>query len=206
LFPEHDSRFVNSHLREQEQRLRAAVAEHKIIWLTEDVVLAVHTEADFPAERAELARAGIEGIRLPDLEPTDTEVDALVGTLGEQLPEARAKLARKLAQSRVEQMLELILRDRVSGAVLEQHLDAHDPFTYEGYQAVKQRERRRVQRESAERTTAASTVADLRDRTAERFGNAIVGVMPADADRLAEAAIAEWLLECSLDFPGAGDG
>jgi hypothetical protein len=201
LFPEHDSRFVNTHLRTQEVRLQAAITADAIIWLDPSVVLAVHTEDDFPLELAELRRVGASSLTLSDVSPSEAEIEAFREELGEALPSAHEKVSRAVPAGRVGATLEFIVTDRVAATTREAELETRDPLSYEDYLKTKRHERARVRRESVEGATAGKSLSELRERTADRIYETVGGLRVSDAERFADGAIAEWLLECSLDFP-----
>ena len=76
-------------------------------------------------------------------------------------------------------------------------------MSFERYERLKLRERRDITRMSAEGATAEMSLQQMVDRLREQMQSQVPGIDQGDASTLAAGAVADWLIECPLDFPDA---
>jgi hypothetical protein len=201
LFPRHDSANVNEHLRCQEARLRAAVNEHAIKCIMGDVTLATWTVPPYLAtERAMLDSAGGLRTALPQVAVDADQIADFREQAADALVNGREKLARRFGDDRARPLMDVQIEDRLRGSELERQLEAR-PTSFERYELLKSRERRDITRVSAEGETAGMSLQQMIDRLREQMQSEVPGIHPDDASTLAAGAVADWLIECPLDFP-----
>lgn len=199
LFPRHDSASVNEHLRRQESRLRAAGIE----CIDVDVTIAVWTVPPYLAtEQAALERAGGVQTPLPRTTVDADQIERFREQAADELVKGRAKLARRFAEDRANGLMEIEIEDRLRGGELERQLE-NRPVSFERYERLKLRERRDITRMSAEGATAEMSLQQMVDRLREQMQSQVPGIDQGDASTLAAGAVADWLIECPLDFPDA---
>lgn len=207
LFPLCESKALVEVVREQEQELRDAAARHDISWLSKKVIISVHQGDELlAAEMAKLEQIGAQHARLPDVTVSEEDVDQHLEEAATELTGATEKLGRRFGDEQVPALLRIVLEDHLKGQELEGHLVEHSPQTHEEYTRVVAERRLRIQRESIEGTTMDRTLTQLGDELAEVISTSVAGLRTDDGHRLAEGAIADWLIECPLDFTGSGAG
>lgn len=207
LFPLCESKELVEVVRQQERLLRDAAVEHDIPWLSQEVVISVHQGDELlVAEMAQLERIGAQHARLPDVTLSEDEVDQHLEQAASELTGANEKLRRRFGEQRVAALLRVVLEDHLKGQELEGHLAQHSPQIHEEYTRVVAERRQRIQRESIEGTTMKRTLTELGDELAKVISDSVAGLHTGDGQRLAEGTIADWLIECPLDFTGTEVG
>jgi hypothetical protein len=201
LFPACESRELVEEVRTQEARLRAAVAEQGIAWLAADVTVSAHQGSELlSVETARLARAGAAHARLPPVEVGDDEIDAHLKAAAEELTGAHAKLVGRFGLDAAPQLMRTVLKDHLAGKELAAHLSATNPTIHEEYERLVAERRDRIFRESLEGSTVSQTLTQVSDELAEAIVTSVPGVHHDDGHKLAQSAVADWLIECPLRF------
>jgi hypothetical protein len=93
-----------------------------------------------------------------------------------------------------------VLKDHLAGKQLAAHLSSTNPAIHEEYQRLVADRRDRIFRESLEGSTEGKTLTRISDELAVAIVASVPGVHKDDADKLAQGAVADWLLECPLGF------
>lgn len=201
LFPVCESRKLVEELRVQEQKLREAVVAHNIEWLEPEVIISAHQGGELLAkEVAELARTGAAHARLPLVEVEREAVDGHLMAAAEELKGAAEKLTSRFGPDLAPELLRIVVNDHLAGKQLTAHLQETNPTIFEEYARLVAQRRERVRRESLQGDTADRTLVQISDELSAAIVASVPGVHHDDAHKLAESAVADWLIDCPLRF------
>ena len=188
-------------MREQETRLRGAITKYGISWLVVDVIVSAHQgEELLSVEAAELARTGAAHARLPPVTVEDDKIDEHLKAAAAELTGANGKLVGRFGLDAAPLLMRSVLKDHLAGKQLAAHLASTNPAIHEEYQRLVANRRDRIFRESLEGSTEGKTLTRISDELAVAIVASVPGVHEDDADKLAQGAVADWLLECPLGF------
>ncbi len=200
MVPVHDSKELNKHAKAQQKRLRDA----KLSFLAPDVEVLVVTEDDYPVEVATLLHEGLQQMNLNPIPPSDSAIDGFLSTKPELIETMRGKLAKVPEYSspdRLEAALRALITAYIRGENALVELYEQHPAGFELLEEVRTSKEGSL---TAECLLATDSPLDLVNRIrrdyADRLGDELGFLRSADIEFISFATVAEWLMECPLDF------
>jgi hypothetical protein len=189
------------------QARAAIVRALDLSYVEDDFTVVAVTDDHFPREKAAYAQLGLGEITLDIEEASVERLDDFAQATGPLIDTMDSKLAKLPALASQE------TRDRYRGELLRAYLygqEARDRLRTDYPELAEPIER--VIRDAAKRlvleygvSTASpdSTLRQLVDHLREQIRARIRGLRDGDVDAISYSAIAEWLMQCPLDFSAA---
>jgi hypothetical protein len=203
VVPEHDTKDLVEHARKKEVELRQA----GLPFLSPDVTVVIQTDVkNFAIERRALEDAAAATITVA---PEIGEVEASEAVLALKTNDAAQvavmdeKLAKVLAPDTAVDVRDRMLRQSVDGANIREHLRGSHPLTLERVLRQHQIEARDLLDERDFGQLHKGSITEVRARYEKRLRDSVPGLGDVQSSRLSHAAVADWVMECPIDFEGA---
>jgi len=203
MTPIHDSKRLNAHAKTKAAEIRGM----DLSICTEDFDIIIHTEADYPVERAEILNLGLDRFRFPPFSSSSQAVDHFINTNPEFLAIITEKLTRirELDRDEIEQLLKHLV---------SQKLDADNKLSEIRRTYVDGWERIQSARAIRETSLAVSSILSVLDSrvllstTSMEYKQMLLsefGFLSEEAaEVIAWGTTTDWLAECPLNFRTAG--
>lgn len=205
LVPRVEDKEILRHAARKAEELR----KMQLAGMSAAFVVRVHTAADFPTECRKLDAS--LAAEIPTIEVrSDAEIAQQIAEADLEVATLDGKLVRLLAQADESGLATLraeFLRFYVVGRELEDWVRRHHPALWERWQHAREAIRRTLK--TAELTTSAAPndrLGSLLKDLESSASAAVPTMMTSDAASLAWGTVADWLIECPLDFAGIESG
>lgn len=195
MVPIHDSKELIVHARKKEGELRAM----GLPFIDDDFVVVIHTEADFQKELAIIESHGVGAVGTVPMHVGDKDLQQLTENEPEQVQTLDRKLSKVVPDPK--DLRERFLRHAVDGGNIREHLRRNHPQTNEQVAGQVANEARDVLAERDLGELHKGSITEVRKRMENRLRERVTALGDDQANRLAYATVATWLMECPLDFP-----
>lgn len=199
MVPVHDSKELIAHARKKEKEIKKA----GLPFIADDFRVVIHTEKDYAKERKLIESHGLARIGALGDGAADQAVQELEREEPEQVKVMDEKLSRAVDDPA--RVRKLMLRAAVDGGNIRAYLHREHPLTDEQIteQVALEEENVILEREIGE--LSKSSLLSVKERMTKRLLSQVTAVRESDSDRISYGVVAQWLMECPLDFPSDQD-
>lgn len=199
IVPRFEGAELPTHASLKSQQVRA----RQLAFIASDFQVVVMTDESFPSERAQLIALGAAnaGVVVPDIQ--QNRINAWTAANEAWLENLVRKIGRLTADGpRQADMQDRLLTHYLAGESMLGQLRDESPEVWESLEAGRNARMNLLATERAfDLGTPATRFTEVRDRERDQYAE-LPGIDASTAEHLAWGTTAEWLLECSLDFPG----
>lgn len=199
MTPTHDSRRLNGHAKTKAEEVRAKSLPH--CHPRFDVV--IHTEDDYPVERAELISLGLKKWHLAPISVPDVAVQTFVDSNPSFIKTMDEKLSRipNLSADQRFKLRSQLLRWKLIADNKLDEIRGHHAAAWEHIQGMRSGEGQRLEVECLlSQAAAAELLRQTADNYRDTLKDSLAFLTDVDATDLAWGTATDWLAECPLDF------
>lgn len=197
MVPIHDSKDLISHARTKEREIREA----GLSFIDDDFRIVIHTEKDYAKELTLIEEHGLARIGALGAGATAEAIEDLEKREPDQVRTMDEKLARAVPDP--VPIRQRMLRAAVDGGNIRGYLHREHPLTDERVAEQVDLEEQRVGLERDLGGLTGHSLLEVQERMAKRLAEHVRALHENDSDRLSYGVVAQWLMECPLDFPAA---
>ncbi|MFT3864078.1 MAG: hypothetical protein QM729_07390 [Solirubrobacterales bacterium] len=199
MVPLHDSKELIAHARKKE----AEIKEAGLPFIADDFRVVIHTEKDYAKELKLIESHGLARIGALGDGTADQAVQELEREEPEQVKVMDEKLSRAVGDPA--RVRKLMLRAAVDGGNIRAYLHREHPLTDEQVTEQVDLEEQTVILERELGDLKKSSLLSVKERMTKRLLDQVTAVRESDSDRISYGVVAQWLMECPLDFPADQD-
>ena len=195
VVPLHDSKELIAHARTKEREIKEA----ELPFIADDFRIVIQTEKDFAKELKLIESHTLARIGTLGAAAADQAVQELERNEPEQVRIMDEKLSRAVDDPAG--IRKLMLRAAVDGGNIRTYLHREHPLTDEQVTEQVGLEEQQVllERELGELTK--HSLLSVKERMTKRLLDQVTAVRESDSDRISYGVVAQWLMQCPLDFP-----
>lgn len=195
MVPVHDSKELIAHARTKEEEIRKA----GLPFIADDFRVVIHTEKDYAKELKLSESHGLAQIGALGDGASDQAVQELEREDPDQVRVMDEKLSRAVDDPA--RVRKLMLRAAVDGGNIRAYLHREHPLTDEQVTDQVGLEERNVILERELGELGKSSLLSVKERMTKRLLEQVTAVRESDSDRISYGVVAQWLMECPLNFP-----
>lgn len=197
VVPRVEDKAILKHAARKAKEVRA----RNIDGISDEFLVRVLTAEAFPAERRGLGDA--IPLALPEIgDVSEDQVAEFAATEDLSTDALDAKLLKLMtSDERIDQLRKEMLRLYIVGAELDHWVRRHHPALWDAWQHARHGVKRTLKMsEFTSSEPPGARVETIRDNLREAVQESVPALIASDATSLAWGTIAEWLVECPLDF------